>query len=355
MLVAATFGRPAAGRPAGGGSAPSRAAGGTAGAPGGDGTGAPGDDDTLAPGRDAWSGGAAPSELFGRPVAGPLGLAAGFDKDAHLAAGLDALGFAFIEVGTFTAQAQPGNDRPRLQRVIERSALVNRMGFNNRGALPAARRLRRLRHTPHGRRMVLGANIGKTKVTPAAAAVEDYVASARAVAPYVDYLVVNVSSPNTPGLRDLQRAEALRPILTAVRAAAAASAAREVPVLVKIAPDLADADVDAVARLVGELGLAGVVAANTTIAHDYGPGGLSGAPLLDRGVELVGRVRRILGPDPVIIGVGGIFTAAHAQRYLDAGATVVQAYTAFIYHGPAWPGRVNRALSSGRTGTPPVR
>src|SRR5699024_9770165 len=154
--------------------------------------------------------------------------------------------------------------------------------------------------------------------------------------------------PNTPGLRDLQRAEALRPILSAVRAAAAASAAREVPVLVKIAPDLADADVDAVARLAGELGLAGVVAANTTIAHDYGPGGLSGAPLLDRGVELVGRVRRILGPDAVIIGVGGISTAAHAQRYLDAGATVVQAYTAFIYRGPAWPGRVNRALVSGR-------
>src|SRR5690625_3117661 len=352
MLVAAAFGRPAHSRPA-----PRRPAGGSS-APKGparDSRGGPGGNGAPAPGRGARSGGAAPSELFGRPVAGPLGLAAGFDKDAHLAAGLDALGFAFIEVGTFTARAQPGNDRPRLKRVIERSALVNRMGFNNRGARAAARRLRRLRHTPHGRRMVLGANIGKTKVTPAAAAVEDYVASARAVAPYVDYLVVNVSSPNTPGLRDLQRAEALRPILTAVRAAAAASAAREVPVLVKIAPDLADADVDAVARLVGELGLAGVVAATTTIAHDYGPGGRSGAPLLDRGVELVGRVRRILGPDPVIIGVGGIFTAAHAQRYLDAGATVVQAYTAFIYHGPAWPGRVNRALSSGRTGTPPVR
>lgn len=311
-------------------------------------TGGPGKTSTSGPGGGAWSGGAAPSELFGRPLAGPLGLAAGFDKDAQMAAGLNALGFAFIEVGTFTAQAQPGNDRPRLQRVLKDSALVNRMGFNNRGARAAARRLRRLRQTPYGRRMLIGANIGKTKVTPAPAAVADYVTSARAVAAYVDYLVVNVSSPNTPGLRDLQRAEALRPILGAVREASAAAAAREVPVLVKIAPDLADADVDAVARLAGELGLAGVVAANTTIAHDYGPGGLSGPPLLERGVELVSRVRRILGPQAVVIGVGGISTAADARRYLDAGATVVQAYTAFIYRGPAWPGRVNRMLTSGR-------
>lgn len=288
-------------------------------------------------------------ELFGRPIAGPLGLAAGFDKDATMAAGLRALGFAFIEVGTFTARPQPGNAKPRLRRIIERSALVNRMGFNNRGALAAARRLRRLRRTPHGRRMVVGANIGKTKLTPASEAVADYVTSTRAVAAYVDYLVVNVSSPNTPGLRDLQQVQVLRPILLAVRNAARAAAADDVPVLVKIAPDLADADVDAVADLVRELRIAGVVAANTTIAHDYGAGGLSGPPLLERNVRLVRRLRTILGPEAVIIGAGGIGGATDAKHYLDAGATVVQAYTAFIYRGPSWPGRVNRALA-----TPPA-
>nr|WP_027286931.1 quinone-dependent dihydroorotate dehydrogenase [Ruania albidiflava] len=287
----------------------------------------------------------APVRLFGREVPGRLGLAAGFDKDATMAAGLGALGFAFVEVGTSTAHAQPGNDKPRLRRVVERSALVNRMGFNNAGAAAAARRLARLRRTPHGRRMLLGANIGKTKLTPARHAVTDYVTSARALAPHVDYLVVNVSSPNTPGLRDLQQVETLRPILAAVRDAAAAAAAREVPVLVKIAPDLADADVDGVARLAAELHLAGVVAVNTTIGHDYGAGGLSGAPLLDRGVQVVRRVRAALGEEAVVIGVGGISSAADAQRYLDAGATVVQAYTAFVYRGPAWPGRVNRELA----------
>ena len=229
--------------------------------------------------------------------------------------------------------------------MIERSALVNRMGFNNAGAHAAARRLGRLRRTPHGRRLLLGANIGKTKLIPASDAVADYVTSARAVAPHVDYLVVNVSSPNTPGLRDLQQTGTLRPILAAVRDAATAAAAREVPVLVKIAPDLADADVDGVAHLAAELGLAGVVAVNTTIAHDYGAGGLSGAPLVDRGVQVVRRVRRVLGEEAVVIGVGGISTEADARRYLDAGATVVQAYTAFIYRGPAWPGRLNRALA----------
>ena len=287
----------------------------------------------------------APVRLFGREVPGRLGLAAGFDKNATMAAGLGALGFAFVEVGTVTARAQPGNERPRLRRVVERSALVNRMGFNNEGAAAAARRLARLRRTPHGRRMVLGANIGKTKLTPAREAVADYAASARALTPHVAYLVVNVSSPNTPGLRDLQHTHALRPILTAVRDAAAAAAAREVPVLVKIAPDLADEDVDGVAHLAAELHLAGVVAVNTTVGHDYGAGGLSGAPLLDRGVDVVRRVRAVLGPDPVVIGVGGIASAADARRYLDAGATVVQAYTAFVYRGPAWPGRVNRELA----------
>lgn len=285
------------------------------------------------------------ARVFGRRLPGRLGLAAGFDKDATMTLGLAALGFGFVEVGTVTAHAQPGNPRPRMTRLVEQRALVNRMGFNNHGAAAAGKQLAALRRTRAGRRLVVGANIGKSKVTPADEAVADYVTSARAVAPHADYLVVNVSSPNTPGLRDLQATEALRPILAAVQEAANAAARREVPVLVKIAPDLADGDVDAVARLAVDLGLAGVVATNTTIAHDHGAGGLSGPPLHARAVEVVRRVREVLGPDPVVIGVGGVGSADDARDLLDAGATLVQAYTAFIYSGPAWPGRVNRALS----------
>lgn len=283
--------------------------------------------------------------VLGRRLGGRLGMAAGFDKDATMAAGLAALGFAFVEIGTVTAHAQPGNPRPRLMRLTGQRALVNRMGFNNHGAEAAATRLARLRRTAAGRRLVIGANIGKSKITPPEDAVTDYVASARAVAPYADYLVVNVSSPNTPGLRDLQATETLRPILSAVVEQAAYAAGRDVPVLVKIAPDLADEDVEKVARLAVELDLAGVVATNTTIAHDHGAGGLSGPPLLPRALEVVRRVREQLGPDRVIIGVGGVSSVEDARAMIAAGATLVQAYTAFIYAGPGWPGRVNRALA----------
>lgn len=282
--------------------------------------------------------------VFGRSVPGYVGLAAGFDKDSTAVRGLAMLGFSHVEVGTVTAQAQPGNERPRLRRLVEAEALVNRMGFNNEGAAAAGRRLRRLRASRTGRALVVGANIGKTKVVDSADAVADYEASAREVAPWVDYLVVNVSSPNTPGLRDLQAVEHLRPILAAVDAAARGAAGHPVPLLVKIAPDLRDDDVDAVADLVTELGLAGVVAVNTTIAHGWGPGGLSGPPLRERGVAVVRRLRARLGPEAVIIGVGGITTAEDARAYLDAGATLLQAYTAFIYRGPAWVGRLQREL-----------
>ncbi|MGO1317850.1 MAG: quinone-dependent dihydroorotate dehydrogenase [Cellulomonadaceae bacterium] len=286
--------------------------------------------------------------LFGRTLPGPLGLAGGFDKDAGAVEGLSMLGFSFVEVGTVTARPQPGNEPPRLWRVLDEHALRNRMGFNNAGATAAAERLARLRRTGRGRRAVVGVNIGKSKVTPADQAPEDYAISARLTAPYADYLVVNVSSPNTPGLRDLQAVDSLRPILQAVRRAADDACARRVPLLVKIAPDLADEDVDAVADLALELGLDGVVAVNTTVAHDLGPGGLSGPPELDRGVAVVGRLRDRLGPDPVVIGVGGISTAADARRYLAAGASVVQAYTAFIYHGPFWASRINREIAGRR-------
>jgi len=191
-------------------------------------------------------------------------------------------------------------------------------------------------------------NIGKNKTTPAEDAAADYALCARVLAPYADYLVVNVSSPNTPGLRDLQTIDSLRPILTATREAADAATAEagvgRVPLLVKIAPDLADEDVDAVADLVLELGLDGVAAVNTTIKHDLGPGGLSGAPLLPRGLEVVRRLRARLGQGPAIIGSGGIISVDDARAYLAAGADLIQGYTGFIYEGPFWAGRLNRAL-----------
>ncbi|WP_454084304.1 quinone-dependent dihydroorotate dehydrogenase [Georgenia sp. Marseille-Q6866] len=282
---------------------------------------------------------------LGRPVPGVVGLAAGMDKDARSVLGMDMLGFGHVEVGTITAHPQPGNDRPRLWRHPEEGALRNRMGFNNAGAEAAAERLRQLRSTRRGRSVVVGVNIGKSRVTPVDDAVGDYATSARLLARWADYLTVNVSSPNTPGLRDLQSVDALRPILTAVQREADAAAGRRVPVLVKVAPDLDDDDVTAVADLVTELSLAGVVATNTTITHDHGPGGLSGRPLQARALEVVRLLRGRLATDALVVGVGGIDDVASARRMLDAGADLLQAYTAFVYQGPTWPGSVNRALA----------
>jgi len=287
---------------------------------------------------------------------GPLGLAAGFDKDAEGVAGLAALGFSFIEVGTVTARPQPGNPRPRMFRFPEEHALVNRMGFNNHGAAALSARLRELRARP-GFRPVIGVNIGKTKTVAEDEAVADYVTSARLVADVADYVVVNVSSPNTPGLRDLQAAGKLRPILLGVRAALdEASPRRRVPLLVKIAPDLADADIDAVADLALELGLDGIIATNTTISReglkdsaavaDAGPGGMSGAPLKARSLRVLGRLHDRCGKRVTLIAAGGIETPADAEARLAAGATLLQAYTAFIYQGPFWPYRLQRGLAA---------
>ncbi|KQR17755.1 quinone-dependent dihydroorotate dehydrogenase [Cellulomonas sp. Leaf334] len=298
-------------------------------------------------------------EVWGRQFPSRFGLAAGFDKNAVGVAGLTMLGFGFVEVGTVTAHAQPGNEPPRLWRVLEQRALRNRMGFNNEGSAAVADRLRRLRATPAGRRLVVGVNIGKTKATPAEQAPGDYATSAGRLAPYADYLVVNVSSPNTPGLRDLQSVEALRPILEATRVAAdeatASAGHAPVPLLVKIAPDLSDDDVDAVAELAAELGLDGIVAVNTTIGHDLGPGGLSGPPVLARGLDVVARLRNQLGPDAVIIGVGGITTPADAREYVAVGATLVQGYTGLVYEGPAYASRIARALASDEALRGPAR
>ncbi len=294
---------------------------------------------------------------LGLEFPGPLGLAAGFDKDARGTRGLAALGFGFVEVGTVTARAQPGNPRPRMFRLTADRALVNRMGFNNAGAAAAAARLGRIRGRRSRGSPVVGVNIGKTRAAPDADAAADYAASARAVAAVADYVVVNVSSPNTPGLRDLQAADRLRPVLVAVRSALdASSGGRRIPLLVKIAPDLADADVDAIADLALELGLDGIVATNTTVSRDglasppaevaaAGAGGLSGPPLRARALEVLTRLRERAGDRLVLIAAGGIETPDDAWERLRAGATLVQAYTGFVYGGPLWPRRMHAGLA----------
>ncbi|GAA0589397.1 quinone-dependent dihydroorotate dehydrogenase [Actinomadura livida] len=279
----------------------------------------------------------------------PLGLAAGFDKDAVAFEALGGFGFGHVEIGTVTGRPQPGNPRPRLFRLVPDRAVINRMGFNNAGSQAAADRLR-----GRGTGTVVGVNIGKTKVVPEASATADYVASTERLAPHADYLVVNVSSPNTPGLRDLQAVEHLRPLLTAVREAADRSTERRVPLLVKIAPDLADDDIDAVADLALDLGLDGIIAANTTIGRDAllsapvlvkETGGLSGAPLKERSLDVLRRLRSRTGGRLTLISVGGVETADDVWERLQAGAALVQGYTGMIYGGPLWAHRVNRALS----------
>jgi dihydroorotate dehydrogenase len=296
---------------------------------------------------------------LGLDFPGPLGLAAGFDKDGEGILGLAALGFAFVEVGTVTAQPQPGNPKPRMFRFPADKALVNRMGFNNHGAAALAARLRALQRKTGktGKRPIVGVNIGKTKVVPEEGAIADYVASATLVADVADYVVVNVSSPNTPGLRDLQSAEKLLPLLRAVRRALdEASPRRQVPLLVKIAPDLADEDIDAITDLALGLDLDGIIATNTTISRDgltdtkaaeqAGPGGMSGGPLKERSVAVLRRIRARGGDQLTLIAAGGIETAQDVRDRLDAGATLVQAYTAFIYEGPFWPRRVQDGLAA---------
>jgi dihydroorotate dehydrogenase len=284
---------------------------------------------------------------------GVLGLAAGFDKNAVGVDALGALGFGFVEIGTVTGEAQPGNPKPRLVRLPADRAVVNRMGFNNDGAEVVAGRLARRRARPGP---VLGINIGKTKVVPEDSAIADYEKSTGLLAPYADYLVVNVSSPNTPGLRDLQAVAKLEPLLVAVRRRADEVTERHVPLLVKIAPDLSDEDVLEVADLATAIGLDGIVATNTTISRDgltasaaqieaAGAGGLSGAPLKQRALEVLRLLRSQVTEEMTLVGVGGISTAADALERLDAGADLLQGYTAFIYEGPLWPRRINTALA----------
>jgi len=293
---------------------------------------------------------------FGVDFPNPVGLAAGFDKDGLAPNALGALGFGFVEVGTVTAEAQPGNPKPRLFRLPDDRALVNRMGFNNGGAARLRSRLDRARPDT-----VIGVNIGKTKICPAERAPQDYASSAREIAERAAYCVVNVSSPNTEGLRDLQAIAPLRRILESTRDAldvavtTGASSSRRVPLLVKIAPDLADEDILDVADLALELGLDGVVATNTTIGRAglrsspadveaCGKGGLSGPPVAERSLSVLDLLHGRLGRRLAIVSVGGIATADDAWTRIVRGASLVQLYTSFIYEGPLVARRIEQGL-----------
>jgi dihydroorotate dehydrogenase len=280
----------------------------------------------------------------------PLGLAAGFDKDARCIPAWQALGFGFVEVGTVTRHAQPGNDKPRLFRLPADGALLNRLGFNNQGADAAARTIEGWRNG--GRiRVPLGVNIGKSKVTPGEDAAADYAYSFASIADGADYVAVNVSSPNTPGLRDLQRIDELERLLTPLLTLNT-QRQQPRPIVVKIAPDLADEDAIACASLAKRMGVAGFVVSNTTIARTgltgpipEGPGGISGRPVRDRSTALL-RLLHQAEPSLSFIGVGGIETAADVIDKRRAGASLVQAYTGFVYGGPSWPRRLLSELAA---------
>jgi dihydroorotate dehydrogenase len=296
--------------------------------------------------------------LWDLDFANPVGLAAGLDKDAVAIEPLLAMGFSHVEVGTITGQGQPGNDQPRLFRLVDDEAVINRMGFNNPGCTAVAQALGRRYHAVgQGRRRpsgVLGINIGKTKLVDLEQALDDYRASVASLAPYADYMVVNVSSPNTPGLRDLQAEASLRPLLAGVRETLDEVAPGR-PLLLKIAPDLSEDGIDAAVDVALECGCNGLIATNTTITRsglscgqarldEIGPGGLSGAPMRALSTKVLARVaRRVDGRVPVI-GVGGVASAEDAWDKICHGASLVQVYTAFIYHGPLLVRRINRGL-----------
>jgi dihydroorotate dehydrogenase len=292
-----------------------------------------------------------PVEAFGLRFPNAVGLAAGFDKNGRAWPAAAALGFGHVEIGTVTLHAQPGNPRPRAFRYPAEQAVINRMGFNNEGAAAVAARLAG-RSGP--RRIPLGINLGKSKVTPLDQAVEDYLGSFRLLADHADYVVVNVSSPNTPGLRELQDAAWLKPLLAALvdenKARQAAGKLRR-PLLLKIAPDLNWLQIDAVLQVIADLGLDGIIATNTTLARPgrlatvNEAGGLSGAPLRRRSTEIINYIFRATGGRLPIIGVGGIMDEASAGEKLAAGATLVQLYTGLIYRGPFFAAEVARALS----------
>lgn len=289
--------------------------------------------------------------LFGIKFPNPVGLAAGFDKDGKLIDELACFGFGFIEIGTLTPKPQPGNDKPRLFRLPKDGGLINRMGFNNGGVLAAVCRLKERQS-----RVIVGGNIGKNKVTPNENAFDDYRICFEELYPYVDYFVVNVSSPNTPGLRELQEKEPLKKLLASVKALNAQKE-RPKPILLKIAPDLTESQLLDIVEILVETSTDGVIATNTTISrgglltsqddlNQIGNGGLSGKPLTKRSNEVISFLREKLGKNFPIIGVGGIMTPQDAIDKINAGADLVQVYTGFVYEGPSIVKQINERVTS---------
>ncbi len=289
-------------------------------------------------------------EVFGIRFPNPVGLAAGFDKDAKLFGPLSAYGFGFIEIGTLTPVGQPGNPQPRLFRLPEDKGLINRMGFNNDGVEAAIERLRKRKPG-----LVIGGNIGKNKVTPNEEATSDYVKCFEALFDYVDYFVVNVSSPNTPNLRELQDKEPLTELLNTLEKLNQQKPTRK-PILLKIAPDVTEGQLEDIVHIIRDSGIDGVIATNTTIdrnglqtnksrVESIGAGGLSGAPVREKSTAIIKKLHELSNGSFPIIAVGGIYTAADAREKLDAGASLVQVYTGFIYEGPTMVKRILKGLN----------
>ena len=297
-------------------------------------------------------------ERFGLNFPNPVGLAAGFDKDGIALPGLAGLGFGFIEAGTVTFHPQPGNERPRLFRLPKDQALINRAGFNNKGAAAFAQRVAAARQ--QRREYVLGVSIGKSKVAPLDEAIEDYLQSFTIVHSVADYVAVNVSSPNTPGLRDLQQANQLEALLIALQQrnqqlSKQNNLGKDVPLLVKLSPDIAAADLEQIAEVARKTSIAGIIATNTTISRAglestadeiqaCGAGGLSGLPLRIPSNRMISRLYKLTAGKIPLIGVGGIFTAQDAWEKICAGASLVQLYTGFIYQGPGIVAEINKGL-----------
>jgi dihydroorotate dehydrogenase len=289
-------------------------------------------------------------QILGLKFKNPVGLAAGFDKNAHLIDELAAFGFGFIEIGTLTPKGQPGNDKPRLFRLPQDQALINRMGFNNEGVLVAVEKLKKRKSD-----VIVGGNIGKNKTTPNENAFEDYNYCFEALYPYVDYFVVNVSSPNTPGLRELQEKEPLKKLMNHVKALSNAKE-KPKPVLLKIAPDLSASQLDDIIEILKETKTDGVIATNTTISREglqtskeeidrIGNGGLSGKPVAKKSTEVIKYLRTNLGATYPIIGVGGIMNADDAIEKLKAGADLIQIYTGFVYEGPGFVKQILKRIA----------
>ena len=291
-------------------------------------------------------------KVFGLQFRNPIGLAAGFDKNGNHIHTMAQLGFGFLEIGTVTPKGQDGNPKPRLFRLPEDKALINRMGFNNEGLGTLVRQLQKPR--PAG--ILIGGNIGKNKITPNEEATADYVACFEALFPYVDYFVVNVSSPNTPGLRELQEKEPLQALLQKLQDLNREKAAPK-PILLKIAPDLSDAQLDDIVDIVRQTRIAGIIATNTTISREglhtsnteveaIGAGGLSGQPLRQRATEVIRYLHKKLGKDVPIIGVGGIGSAEDALDKLQAGASLIQVYSSLVYEGPSLIRKIKEGILS---------